>query len=223
MNIVDKIKTVVDNARSISEQSVTSDLYTAANQAYRYHVRFFGQPEDAHWKYEIITAHKASNGRDPFRHMYIITVREQDPPQQRLASLAHEMYHRVTSRRKGRNGLHRHLWVDEMLASLTTHKFLCDHGQREYAQEIRKRCYAQPVRLDINTLKRLKRRPDFLGLLRSQYPPKFAGSIAVLGMTIEALVGWETMCSLVHCGSWHEWLDTLPDKTRKHVRELIEE
>lgn len=219
---MNKFQTLVAGIQSISEDSITPDLYKCADAAYQYYVSLFGMPKDASWSYEIITAPSASVGRDPFRRMYIVAVRiSEQNRERRLASAAHEMYHRVTLLRKG---LHRqHLWVDEMLAFLATDKFLRDYGLRAYCDAELKRRYAMPHRLKIETLKGLRRRSNLFGLVRSQYPPDFASTIAVLGKTLEQLVGWENICQLVHCRTWQDWIASLPQQVQPPVREIIQE
>jgi hypothetical protein len=221
MGIFNKYHSIIQAAASVSDKGIDASLYSVAETAYEYHVKHFGPPKDPTWKFEIVTAPYAGMARDPFRRMYILTVREYDArPEQRLASVVHEVYHRITSRRIG---LHKYLWVDEMLAFLSVHHFLCEHGLQNYAEDYLKLCYVQPKRLDIDTIKNLRRRPSFLGLLRSQYPPHFTSSIAVLATTMETIVGWTNMCNLVHCRSWREWLAAIPEKRRESVREIVKE
>lgn len=219
---MNKFQTLVAGIQSVSEESITPELYACADAAYRHHVSCFGTPKDASWKYEIITAPVATMGRDPFRRMYVLTVRvHDDPPERRLASAAHEMYHRVTSHGKG---LHRqHLWVDEVLAFLATDRFLREYGLKEYCGTELKLRYAVSHRLDMRTLKGLRRRPNLFGLIPSQYPLHFGSTIAVLGKTLEELVGWESMCALVRCRTWQEWLAELPPKVQSRVRDIIQE
>ncbi len=222
MTIGAKYRAFVQAARSISEHPASPELYAFADAAYQYHVNCFGLLADAHWRYEILTAYKACAVRDPLRRVYILSVRECDQqPQDQLASVAHEMYHRVTSRRKGLGGLHKHLWVDEMLAFLATHHVMCEQGLSDYATAELRLCFAQNERLGIDTLKGLRRKPDLGNLLSSQYPPGFRASIAVLGISIQSVVGWEAMCRLVHCRKWSDWLDGLPETQRKHVQVII--
>lgn len=218
---MNRLQMLMVRAQSISEETVTPDLYKCADAAYAYYTSLFGLPKDNSWSYEIVAAPTAVMARDPFRRMYILTFRCNDLSREaQLASVAHEMYHRVTSR--GRTGLHRYVWVDEMLASLVTHKFLCLYGLEEYAEAKSKLCYAYPTRLDMKTLKRVRRKFTMLGLV-SAYPPGFGPTMAVLGTTLEGLVGWKEICSLIHFRTWPEWLATLPPSVQIRVRDLIEE
>lgn len=221
MKITDFYYNFVRATQSISRLSIQPELYAIAEAAYQYNIRLFGPPKDASWKFEVVTAPNASMARDPIRRIYILTVREYDAqPEHRLASVAHEVYHRVTSRRKG---LHKYLWVDEMLAFLSTHHFLRDYGMNEYTEGYLQECYSQHKRLDIYTIKKVKRRPLFLSLFKSHYPPKYSSSIAVLATTIETVVGWESMCKLVQCQTWNDWFEVIPERSREHIRGIIKE
>ncbi len=147
MGIMSKLFILVQKLNSVSDQPISQDMYAFADSAYQYYIGAFGPPKDTEKKFEILMAPIACMAYDPIQRLYILTFREHDQNMpQAFASVAHEMYHRVTSRRKG---LNKHLWVDEMLASLATYKFLCENEFTEFAEANLKLCYAQRNRLDI--------------------------------------------------------------------------
>jgi hypothetical protein len=220
VSFITKLRHFVTDVQSIDHQPVEGGFRIFADRAYARYTEWFGVPDDADWNYEIIRGPLACLGRDPTRHLYIIAIRKNDTLlEDQFASIAHEMYHRVTMQRKG---LNRSLWVDEMLAFLTSRRFLREQGMADYADaEMKSLCKLQMVHLSLEECKSVKRKPNLFGMLGPAYPPGFTQTTAILGGILEVLVGWEHMCKMIQCHSLEEWIDLLPDNKQRSVKATL--
>ncbi len=200
-------------------ESDDEDLYTFADVAYARYVEWFGPPKNPERPYKIKGGPYSGIGYDMFAREYVIVINKKyEYYEQCFATLAHEMYHRVT---KHHRGLRQLLWVDEMMAEVSTRQLLCEQGYTDYA-DLRLQVDRQKVKqLNVSALKNAQRRRVLLGLRGFAYPEGFAEGVSLLGATLEKIVGWEQMCRLIHCQTWDEWLVILPDDVRLQVCRLL--
>ena len=213
--------THVVNLWNMEDLSADSEIMAFAEKAYRHCEEWFGTPEDAHWRYELFRGPRSSATRNPLTQSYLLLIREPwYDPEETYGSIAHEMYHRFTTRWKT---LRRILWVDEMVAFLTTQHILIEEGSGVYAHQKLRACLKYPRRMDIQALERTRRRRPLWPFGRLPYPRDFGPSVAVLGHSLEEIVGWEQICRLVRCRTWNEWYRGLPPEILRQVRRLLEQ
>ncbi len=197
----------------------------AAPLAYERCVAWFGTPANADWEITFWVSNVVAYGTVPFWRQHIIALpRDCTHWEQVCSSLAHEMYHRVTSRKRS---LIQSLWVDEMLAQLTELHFLKEQGFEQYANFLHETSVNSldalpPANRRVADLRRVKRsrfRQLFFG---RAYPAGFIDRVMVLGIVLEKLVGWEAMCHLANCRTWRQWFGSLPISTENGARILLE-
>jgi hypothetical protein len=216
MSFITKAHQFISDLKSIDHQPLQGEFRRFADAAYTRYIEWFGAPDDAEWDYEIIRASVALCSRDPIRHLYVISIRRDDAElADQYASIAHEMYHRVTERRKG---LNRKSWVDEILAYLTSQRFLHEQGMADYADTKAKSLCKQRSQLTLEQFKSVRRKPNLLGILGPYYPPGFAVTAAKLGGELEAVVDWEYLCKLIEYRTFEEWINHLPSHSQRLVR-----
>ena len=210
-----KLCTFLVDQAIITAHDPKLDAY--ADYAYPKCIAWFGPVQDPHWTYEINYAFRAGLTKDPFRKCYLImlwrTCKEYEPL---YDGIGHEMYHRVTNSRKGLRQIY---WIDEMLAFLTAHHLLSDFGQGAYADYL-EQLYKEEAFL---SLKELSEVQPARGIKRIFYfpPDGFVPGILRIGIALEKMVGWENICSLVHCRTWEQWLSSLPDAMRQEAHRLL--
>ncbi len=117
-------------------------LLDFSKQAYNWCVTWFGIPVDELWEYEILIASMSGCSRQKLFKYYTIYIDKRNKSiEQKMAIIAHEVYHRVTI---PKNSLRRIVWVDEMVAFLVSDRILMMSGLEQYAeyrkQKILERC-----------------------------------------------------------------------------------
>lgn len=191
-----------------------------ADRAYARLTEWFGNPHDETWPYRLMSAPFSGISRDPRKCEYIIflpaTYRYVE---QRVASICHEMYHRVTV---GMLGLHQQLWVDEMLAFMASQRLLRELGYGLYAKHRFGANYNPRNALSVSSLYRARRRRVLFGLGGFAYPPGFTAGIVMLSTRFEALLDWHDICQIVHFQDWFQWLQTVPSDVRPELRRLLQ-
>ncbi len=109
-----------------------AELLDFSNQAYNWCVTWFGTPDDELLPYEILRAPMNGCSRHRLVKLYSIYINKNYKFQEQiLATLGHEVYHRVTMQK---NSLRRIVWVDEMVAFLISDRILMISGLAEYAE-----------------------------------------------------------------------------------------
>lgn len=206
----------------------SSVYYKHADEAYNYLIGVFGCPIDHSSKYDLSYSFSPRIVKFNLKSIYFIYLYpEGTDPVKQIASIAHEMYHRVTnSRRTFKYGLHRMVWVDESLAAISTIHCLNEMGYTEYVAKHIENCYKSINILDIISLKKIKRSSLFMSILLqkpSHYPVGFGATTTLLGLAMQELVGWESMCRLVDCKTWEDWFQDLQPDKLKYIRNLIDE
>jgi hypothetical protein len=206
--------------KAIDFEYKDEELDAIAPRIYARCVDWFGPPIDPNWPYQIMGGPFGTTTRDFFAKRYIITIpTDCKTLEQRVAVLAHEMYHRVTMHR---DGLRRQLWIDEMMAEVTTLKFLREAGFTWYANQWLCSLYDNPPALDMRDLQRGSRHKSGLwNALGIEHHDEFYDKVALIGVELQRLVGWEQICRIVHCRTWDEWLASLSADLRAEVCDLL--
>src|SRR5579871_6829573 len=180
------------------------------------YVGWFGPQQGPQWPYEIVFGPSNMCLRNCILRRYeIVIMKSYETNKQKFASIAHEMYHCVT---KNRSSLIRFLWVDEMMAFVTSQRILRQRGYHDYADLRLKVAIESPDCMDILALKKAKARKTMFQII---YPDGFAAGVNTLGAELEKLVGWEAMTRLIQCISWKEWLYALSADVRPPVCQLL--
>jgi hypothetical protein len=185
-----------------------------ADYALRHLTEWFGEPRDPDSAFEIIIDQRSVRSYDFLRRRYALFIRERAELEPMLGSVAHEMYHRVTCRRK-RAGLHRLVWVDEVLACSASRKVLQRAGYHSYVEALVRDAKEAPKRLSIQELSKVRYWPAF-AMLRP-YPTYFAETVTVVGESLEEAIGWPNMCALISHRRWSDWLAGLSPIERKRI------
>jgi hypothetical protein len=196
-------------------------LHEYADRAYTSCVGWFGPPPDEHWRYEIVRAPQRACAVKSWLHRrYVLYIpSEYKKIEQQCATVGHEMYHRVTMRRRGLREL---AWVDELVAFLAAERLLGEQGMEGYALQRMKRRLAATPRLPVTELHKVTMRRRFrAGALSTVYPPGFYEGIWDVGSRLAGLVDWNCICNLVTCAGWHEWLRSVPPNVRPEVCHLM--
>lgn len=188
-----------------------------ADAAYQSCVQWFGPPPDPKRRYELCNG-IASGGSCSYGFGFyrIYLSSESCSPEQLCAIVGHEMYHRVTMRRRT---LRREVWVDEMLASIASLWFLESQGYRDYAAFLRDEAAYEPEPVDLAGLRSFRRTSRLFAMWRGVEPYQkdfYPGTLRV-GLALVSLVGSTALCRLSQAKSWDEWLDSLPN----HQRALV--
>lgn len=107
-----------------------------AKAAYACCVSWYGPPLEPQKPYCVSQAIEGNSSCKPmFGKYYLAISKKVTTPENLCSDIAHEMYHRVTAERKG---LASEMWVQEMMACLTSHWCLRDQDFQEYADRAKK-------------------------------------------------------------------------------------
>jgi hypothetical protein len=204
------------------------ELEVFAQKAYVLCVEWFGVPQDADKKYKIVYAARSFNMR--VKKGYLIGIydgymRREDC----FLTLSHEMYHRVAYLLPG---LRKFVWVDEMMAFLTSVHIMQAEGYAAFAEKTLTSWRIQKQSKTTRSLQseyyssrknlEMYRRPGFRDDPDGEYPEGFIENANNLGIRLETLVGWEAMCRILHCQTWEEWIQPFSKDVRAEVRRLLE-
>lgn len=185
--------------------------------AYQSCVQWFGAPPDPKRRYELYNSSFPQSSCGYILGSYHISVSTTlTSPEQLCVVIGHEMYHRVTMRRRT---LRREEWVDEMLAFAASLWFLESQGYRDYAAFLRDDAVNKPEPVDLPMLRSYRRISRFSAMWRGvkRYPKDFYLGTERMGLALIALVGGKSFCRLSQAKTWDEWLDSLP----AHQRALV--
>lgn len=103
-----------------------------ADWAFEYLSVYFGDPKDAAIGHVVYRA-KTSHCRYTSQHYVIALANDIVAYEDYCTVISHEMYHRLTLRKRG---LHRDAWIDEMLAFLASKWSLEAAGLHKHSQSI---------------------------------------------------------------------------------------
>lgn len=218
MRRLDWMRTVRQNFASYDFAINDAMLLSQVPRVYAMLVSWFGDPADLNVPCDIVLGPTSGAGRDWWTRRYVIMIaNDASSDAERLSVLAHEMYHRVTSKRRGLNRL---LWVDEMLAILCEQRILTQNTYTAYARLVFE-AYNTQQRMSTDDLADVRVRMGFLGWSNQPYPDGFIAAVLHLGNKLERVVGWDRLCNLVAVRSWEEWLAALPQDIRMEAKRLL--
>ena len=186
------------------------DLLAFAGRTLSNLYTWFGHPCDPTWPVVIVYGGCEMCGRNRILREYSIVLRGAYPNEaMRLAALAHELYHRATMIRRG---LRSQLWIDEMLAFLTSQRILELEGAGAYAEQRFQHLHQRYQPLDLHVVQSVRTKRRWFGPI--EYPIGFSASVARLGVDLQRIVGWRAACSLVAHSDFADWLASLPADRR---------
>ncbi len=203
-----------------AEGRETAEQYAKA--AYACCVAWFGQPLDPHEPYIIQQAVQGRSFCMPmFGKYYLAISKEAVAPEHLCCDIAHEMYHRVTTGRKGIAG---EMWVQEMMACLTSHWFLRKQGFQEYAQARKKHYLDTMEKSDTNAMRACRRQDKRRWLLwgGSIYPDGFSDSAIRTGYALMHILDGSDLCRIVKTTTLEEWIASLPPDRQYGVCRVLE-
>ena len=195
-------------------------LLQIADEAYYASIQWFGLPPDPQKRYLLGFGKYSVCAYSPLIRSYIIQIAPIQSLPQLHATIAHEMYHRVTMRRLG---VHKTLWLNEMLATLSSLWFLQRQHYLWFAEHWRDTSFANSVPISISELKRVRRRSGLFTSLRgNHYPLGFGSAILRVAIAMEAIVGKDGITRIVEQSSLQDWLGSLPNNLCIAVKWLLD-
>ena len=216
MNVFQEVKTNWRKWQPIDDEQ----LEAFATAAYKQAEEWFGAPPDAKWCYEIFQGHHGACSRIRLFRTYLLSFdSKQTEYPARCGTIAHEMYHRFTMQK---TGLHKQVWIDEMLAYQTESMMLAELGQSNYADRLTAWAQKQPKQMDGAALRQVRRKREFLGIGGPVYPEGFGSAVYRFSDALEALVKWEAMRKIVGAQTWETWFATLPPSLVPLVKYILE-
>jgi hypothetical protein len=191
-----------------------TSLQSFAITAYRCCTDWFGTPPDEDWPCHIVQFRSNSCRRSVLFHEYYITVMSTyKMAEQSKATIAHEIYHRVT---RLRGGLRKLPWLDELLAFLASQHVLRANGLSDYAKTRIKHARYRNCHVDLRAVKAVPRWKYIFGM-----PTWFYDAVATAGAELDRVLEWSIICRLIHSQSWDQWLQHVPIEQRTYVRDLL--
>ncbi len=193
-----------------------------AKAAYACCVGWFGQPLDPRKPYCVQQAVAGNSFCMPmFDKYYLVLSKEAVTPEQLCSVIAHEMYHRVTT---GRKGLANEMWVQEMMACLTSHWFLRKQGFQEHAEAAKKHWLGTMVTADVSAMRACRRQDWRRWILRGGdiYPDGFADSAVRTAYALIRIVDGDDLCRIVKAATLEEWIASLPEEKQYGVCRVLE-
>jgi hypothetical protein len=192
----------------MNAQLTENSLRETADAAYACCVRWFGPPTDPETKYDIFFGPHSLCVFSGWIRRYLIQIYPSSSIAEVTRSIGHEMCHRVTTKRKG---LHKEVWVSEMLAFLAEQWFLHDCSLGEHADSLVQTLFDYEDRVPISQLKSTKRNTGIIARLHGNfYPPDFRQHTARLGTALAQIVGRELMAQMVEARDLQDWIAKLP-------------
>ena len=190
-----------------------------ADESYRYCVRWFGSPKDAHKRWNIVQGERSFFSR-PLGKPTITISKHAASKEQLCGDIAHEMYHRVT---EGRKGLADEHWVKEAMAVLSSQWFQQNQGFKEYVKRLRENLTADDGRADMNILRSSSpglRRYIWFGT--PVYSEAFRKSVWRIGYALNGAVDFSEISSLIKAKTLEEWMNTLSQEDQYAVCLVLE-
>ncbi len=193
-----------------------------AKAAYQYCIGLYGPPADSKQAYVLTRGVSSDSGCSYILGKYTITLSpELETLDQLCMVIGHEMYHRITMRRKG---LRRQIWIDEMLAFLTSLWFLQQQGFSSYAEYCIGACQESADSIDLNALRTFRRPPWHKRLrdLSQAYPENFYTDIARVAVALKRIVDGNDLCRILKATTVDEWIASLPPAKQYAVCRVLE-
>ncbi len=220
-NLFENMKAGVQTTRKpIPNEKVCQDF--AAN-AYQYCTELYGAPGDANTLYCLLNGmdDKLSSCFCSLGWYVIVLSPGLETVEQQCMVIGHEMYHRFTMHRKG---LRCQIWVDELLAFLTSLWFLQQQGFSEYADAFIEGYTNSPGKIDLRVLREFRRPLWYIRLknLGPVYPEDFYTEIARLGVALKSMVSRNDLCRIIKANSLEDWIASLPAEKQYGVCRILE-
>ena len=158
-----------------------------AKAAYACCIAWYGPPLDAQKPYYVTRAVEGSSFCNQVLGKYYLAIsKDAVTPEQLCSDIAHEMYHRVTA---GRKGLAGEMWVQEVMACLTSHWFLRNQGFEEYADTLKTYWLSIMQKADVQAIQACHRGKsrDYVFRGGSIYPDGFGDSVRRTGYALLTL------------------------------------
>ena len=193
-----------------------------AADAYKYCIELFGPPADPHRPYRL------TNGTDEVSScsyglgLYTISLSPQcETLEEQCMVIAHEMCHRFIMHRKG---MRQQVWVDELLAFLTSFWILRRQGLSEYAALLLENYINLPGKIDLRKLREFCSPPWYICLknLGPIYPEHFYAEVARLAIALMRIASSNDLCRLAKVVSLEQWIDSLPEEKQYSVCRILE-
>lgn len=196
-----------------------------ALSAYNIINQWFGEPKDKHWKYELFWSDRNGCMRTKILRQYLIGIKEYESDEQIFETIAHEIYHRCTILTRQaifNKGLHRYVWVDELLAMLTAIQVISLYGMEEYASHFIKSQIYPECRMEMGRLKYVKRRSIRNPWKKNAYPVGMSSTVAFIAQELNAECEWHEIINMSKCTTWQQWFASLPCDKRQRTQKILE-
>lgn len=193
-----------------------------AKAAYACCVAWYGPPLDPQKPYCVAQSIEGNSFCKPMFGRYYLAISKQvSTPENLCSDIAHEMYHRVTA---GRSGLASEMWVQEMMAWLTSHWFLRDQDFREYADRVKNYTLSAMEEADIVAARASHRQiaRNWVILGRSLYPEGFTGTVIRIGYALDCLLDDDDLRHIIKATKLEEWVASLPAERQYAVCRVLE-
>lgn len=183
------------------------DILDYAQYACQRCIDWFGPPDDSEWPISIMEGPYTACQRNYLLRRYILTLNhEWYQSRHRFAAIGHEMFHRVTYRRKG---LLSQLWASEMIAECASQQLLCERGRSSDAGALAKYYRSQPQMKDRGGFYNARPRRTHFGFGGWTYSENFHATAFCLGSGLESIVTWESLRHLPEYASVQDWIASL--------------
>ena len=198
------------------------DVTKYAGDAYRCCVTWFGPPLDPKNSYFVQQAVNGGSSCSRRLGNYCLVVSTSAAsPEQLCFHIAHEMYHRVTA---GQKGLASKMWVQEMMATLSSDWFLRHQGFSEYAEAVKEDWLNMPEKADVPLLLASRRRSGWDLILRGgePYSAEFIAGIGRIGYALNRLLNGNDLRRIIRATGLEEWIASLPQEKQYGVCRVLE-
>lgn len=222
MTLREALRNFIASVRSIKPIKDDPDLIALADAAYACCVEWYGPPDDPELPVELVQGPWNRCSRSRILRQYIIYLYPHcETMEQRCSAIGHEMYHRVTMRRRG---LRRQPWIDEMIACLTAQWFLRQQGFSEYADFLQ-RWYSEQMERGTVAWLRKAARPNPIHRMfvpNSSYIKRFYTSVTCVGMALDRVVASKDIRRILTAKTLADWINSLPSESRYSACRILE-
>lgn len=197
---------------------VDASLDAFGRSGYTDLVQWFGPPPDPQWQYRIVLGTRTLCRRQPLKRRYTISISPRYAShQERCWAVGHEMYHRVTMLKWPQSDV----WVDEMLACVSSLRLLRDRGYGVYADDIARSYRQSQSTLDMASIEAMQRGAISGRLLGPMTEDALYAAVTAVGEGMVALVGWSAVCELARNATLGAWMRALPDERADLVAHFL--
>jgi len=193
-----------------------------AKAAYACCIAWYGSPSDARKPYCVAQSIEGNSFCKLILGKYYLAIaKEVSTPENLCSDIAHEMYHRVTA---GRKGLASEMWVQEVMACLTSHWFLRDQNFREYANRAKDYWLSEMEQANIIAARASHRQKmrNWVILGQSIYPKGFSETVLRIGYALNRLLDADDLRRIIKATTLEEWITSLPADRQYAVCRVLE-